>query len=328
MSATNTITSTSSTLTTPVKVKPLAQTFAAEVEGVDFSQPISDDVFHQLQDIIGTYGVVVFRKTSLDTDAAQIAFGRRFGELDTVAFHRKAGRAMRLPDDEIFDVSNLDDKDQVVKPNDPMRVAQANGNALWHADGSFNARRLFLSMLRAVELPPSGSGGETEFLDCRQAYTDLPGTKKEEIKNYVALHSIFHNRKTANPDNEYFKAIDVLDNPMAKHKVVQIHQASGRPTLYVTSYAHHLDGEPVEEGKVKVNELFQHIQQDKYKYVLHWENPGDFVIWDNTSVLHRATHGNYEGNHRRDMRRVSCLDSGKEAWGLNDPNADWKQGLP
>jgi len=299
-----------------------------EVQGVDFSKPISHDVFQQIQEIIGKYGVVVFRKTSLNTDAAQVAFGRLFGELDSIAFHKKAGRVMRLPDDEIFDVSNLDDKDQIVKPGDAMRTAQANGNALWHADGSFNPRRLHLSMFRAVELPPKGSGGDTEFLDCRQAYADLPEEKKKEIKDYVALHSLFHNRKTANPDLEYFKKINVLDHPMAKHKVVQIHEASGRPTLYVTSYTHHLDGMPVEEGKEKVLELFKWIQQDKYKFVLEYENPGDFVIWDNTSVLHRATHGKYEGNYRRDARRISTLDSGKEAWGLNDPEADWKQGLP
>ena len=31
-----------------IKIKKLAPTFAAEVEGVDFSQPLSDDVFDDI----------------------------------------------------------------------------------------------------------------------------------------------------------------------------------------------------------------------------------------------------------------------------------------
>lgn len=298
MSTTTTTTTDTNSFTaaspSTLKVTPLAPTFAAEVEGIDFSQPIPNNIFLQLKDIINEYGVVVFRKANFEDDRAQIAFGRLFGELDSFAVHAKAGRVLRLADHEIFDVSNLDDRDQIVMPTDPMRTAQHNGNALWHADGSFNPRRLHLSMLRCVELPPFGAGGDTEFLDCRQAYTDLPVEKKEEIKEYVALHSLYHNRKTANPDMEYFQKINVLDHRMAKHKVVQTHEGSGRPTLYVTSYAHHLDGLPIEEGKTKVLELFRYVCQDKYKYVLEYKTPGDFVIWDNTCVLHRATHGMFD----------------------------------
>lgn len=40
-----------------------------------------------------------------------------------------------------------------------------------------------------MELPPAGMGGETEFLDARTAYEDLPEEKKEEIKDYVGMNT-------------------------------------------------------------------------------------------------------------------------------------------
>jgi alpha-ketoglutarate-dependent 2,4-dichlorophenoxyacetate dioxygenase len=312
---------------TKLKITPLAPNFAAQADGLDFSKPLSDEIFNQLRDAVYEYGVVVLRKTALD-DYSAIALGRRFGELDSVKAHRLAGRAMRIPNDEIFDVGNLDDKNQIVTVTDPHRTASANGNALWHADGAFNPRRTGISILRGVELPPRGTGGETEYLDSRTAYEDLPESTKAKIDGVVGCNSLFHNRKVANPDSPLFKDINPAEKPFAKHKLAQIHEPSGRMNLYVTSYTHHIDGMPLEEGQQLINEVFIHGQQDKYKFVHHWEDDNDVAIWDNTAVLHRATHGDYEGKYRRDMRRVSVFDTGSTAYGENDVSTYWQQGLP
>jgi alpha-ketoglutarate-dependent 2,4-dichlorophenoxyacetate dioxygenase len=69
---------------------------------------------------------------------------------------------MRLPDKEMFDVSNLDPDGNVVTEVDPQRLGAMEGNALWHADLAFNSRRAGYSMLRAHQLPPKGLGGDTE----------------------------------------------------------------------------------------------------------------------------------------------------------------------
>jgi alpha-ketoglutarate-dependent 2,4-dichlorophenoxyacetate dioxygenase len=84
-------------------------------------------------------------------------------------------------------------------------------------------------MLHAVELPPKGTGGETEYSDSRAVYDDLSDEMKERIKDLVGCNSIFHNRKTANPDMEMFKNIDVLENPIAKHKIASF--PSSEPAL-------------------------------------------------------------------------------------------------
>lgn len=147
--------------TDQIEVVPLGATFAAEVRGVDFSQPVPPHVISEVQDAIDQYGVIAFRNTGLD-DKGQIAFAAQFGPLDDMEPHIKAGRKMRLPDKEMFDVSNLDPEGNIVTELDPQRLGAMKGNALWHADLAFNSPRAGYSMLRAHKLPPKGLGGDTE----------------------------------------------------------------------------------------------------------------------------------------------------------------------
>ncbi|OQU93618.1 hypothetical protein CLAIMM_00100 [Cladophialophora immunda] len=186
-------------------------------------------------------------------------------------------------------------------------------------DGSFNPRRTYVSILRAVEIPPKSMGGHTEYADARQAYDDLPQATKDRIKDLVVVHSFYHNRKTANPDSPLFKDVNIMSMPVARHKLVTIHEPTGRPMLYVTSYAYSIEDMPLEEGQKLLKELADHAKQPRYVFEHHWDSPGDVVIWDNTAVLHRATSGAYEGKHVRDMRRTCVMDSGRQAYGLNDP---------
>ena len=237
---------------------------------------------------------------------------------------------------------------------DPGRKETAKGNCLWHADMAFNPRRALYSIIRAVELPPKGSGGETQYLDARTAYEDLPQDLKEEIEPLVCNNSLFHNRKLASP--EFFKNVEPLDSPMARHKLVVPHvvprdgSESDRKMLYLTTYAHHFDGQTMEQSKPLIDRLMKHLTQEKYIYQVNYENNGDMVLWDNTAVLHRATTGGtYGGKYRRDMRRTTVSfsnadgglgklliardvlkvkDSGKFAWGKNEVGTTWQAGLP
>lgn len=136
--------------------KPKHPTFVAEVEGVDFSKPISDSVIEQLQKGIDTYGVLIFRKANID-NATQVAFSRRFGELDSMPFIRRRGRFPDQP--HIFDISNMDDNGQILKTTNRVQALLTKGNELWHADMQYHPRRDKYSVLHGVQLPPKGLGG-------------------------------------------------------------------------------------------------------------------------------------------------------------------------
>lgn len=279
---------------------------------------ISDSLFEQ-------YGVVVVRQTNL-TDSTHIVLARKFGDLDDVKPYNKAGRKNRLAYDELFDVGNINADNTLVSPSSPR--AQANkGNSYFHVDSSFNPRRAGYSLLLAHELPPSGTGGATEFCDTRAAWDDLPHDFKNELlaRDYVACHSILHSRKLAAP--EHFADIDPADYPMGRHKLVQRHEASGRMNLYLAMHIHHIEGLELEKSQELFDMLFEHASQEKYRVAVEWYNVGDLVIWDNTCTMHRAMGGEFAYKYRRDMRRATVHDDSSHAWGLND-KTNVRQGLP
>lgn len=201
------------------------------------------------------------------------------------------------------------------------------GNGLFHVDSSFNPRRAGYSLLLAHELPPVGTGGETEFADVRTAFDELPAELQEELRerDYITAHSLWHSRKVASPHT--FADIDPNDYPMGRHRLLQKHEPSGRETLYLAAHMHHIEGlEPARSDEL-FQRLFSHATQERFVLSIAWEQPGDLVIWDNTCVMHRAVGGSFEGRYKRDMRRATVHDGSDAAWGLNE-KSEIRQGLP
>ncbi|KAF2104988.1 Clavaminate synthase-like protein [Rhizodiscina lignyota] len=308
-----------------LKVIPLHPTFACELEGVDWSKPVPQEVYEEIRDLCDKYGVVVCRNTGL-SDKAHVEFSQYFGDLDDVGPYQQAGRTHRLPYLELFDAGNIDPATGDVAPLTAAQVIGNKANEQFHVDSSFNGRRAGHSLLLAHILPPADMGGATEFSDSRTAYGDLSAEKKKQIENLVANHSLFHSRKKAVP--HYFKDLDPRDHPFSKHKLVQRHEWSDRMNLYIASYCHSIDGMSDEEGTALIEELLWHVSQPKYRYTVPWKQEKDLIIWDNTSVMHRATGGTYEGKFRRDMRRTTVKDMSTQRFGLNGDGADWRVGMP
>jgi len=238
-----------------IKIKELAPTFGAEISGVDLTS-LTDLEFQEVKAAMEKYGVCVFRGTNLD-DKSQIDFGRRFGTLDTATAHHKAGVPARLQYPELFDISNLNVRGEICTETDVKRLAIAKANTLWHSDGHYNPLRTSWSMLRAVELPPPGTGGHTEFIDCRTAYDDLPEQKKAEIKDLVGMNNMAHRVKVANKGDQFYDNMDAMSFPFAKHKISLVHQSTGRPTIYLCAYTHHIEGMPVDQGQELCTELLE-----------------------------------------------------------------------
>ena len=59
------------------------------------------------------------------------------------------------------------------------------------------------------------------------------------------------------------------------------------------------------EGRLLVAELLEHATQAQFVYSHSWR-PGDYVMWDNRSTLHRGTR--YDLSIRRDLRRTTTLE--------------------
>lgn len=247
------------------------------------------------------------------------------------------GKKHRLQFEELFDVSNLLE-DGSIAPLDSHRAAMnkvsisfqhpwsraqcSQGNSLFHVDSSFNPRRAGYSLLRAHELPPKGTGGNTEYADTRAAFDDLPEELKNELleKDYIVDHSLYHSRKLASPDS--LKDVNPEDYFMSRHKLIQRHEPSGRMNLYIAAHAHHVEGVSKEKSKEIIDTVYKHACSPKYVVSIDWQNNSDLILWDNTCVMHRAAGGSFEGKFKRDMRRATVHDGSIHAWGLNEVSND------
>ncbi|KAK9783898.1 putative TauD/TfdA-like domain-containing protein [Seiridium cardinale] len=248
-----------------LQFKPQHPDFGAECSGVDFSRPVSEDVISAIRAGMAKYGVLVFRQTALD-DAGHVAFAGQFGELDDSTTWIKAGQKYRLaPYVQLTDVGNLEE-DGLPVSTDSMRHQINLGNGLFHVDCSYNARRAGFSLLRAHQLPPRGTGGGTEFADTRTAYADLDQATKDKIQDLVLCHSLWYSRQLGAPDNAILKQIDPAAQAMGRHKLVQLHEPSGRQNLYIAWHAHHVDGWSKEASRPVIEDLLRHASQDKYTF--------------------------------------------------------------
>ena len=125
--------------------------FAAEVEGVDLTRPLSADQVAAIHAAMDAHAVLVFHDQKLD-DAQQLAFTRSLGEIEhAIGTSLRAPEEYRLPTT-FADVSNLD-KDQKVFERDDRRRLFGIGNRLWHSDSSFKVVPAKYSILHARSVP-------------------------------------------------------------------------------------------------------------------------------------------------------------------------------
>ena len=76
------------------------------------------------------------------------------------------------------------------------------------------------------------------------------------------------------------------------HPLVRTNPVTGRKNLFLGMYACEIVGMPVEDGRALLKRLEEHATQPQFVYTHKWRK-GDFIIWDNLCLLHRALR-NYE----------------------------------
>ena len=112
-------------------VRPLHPDFGVEILALDVSAPVEDSRFADIEMAVERYSVVLFRGQSLDDDG-QLAFSRRFGELEYG--HVAYGRDGSI--EYIGHIGNIDSKGAQL-PSKHKNVVFSTGNEMWHSDSSF-----------------------------------------------------------------------------------------------------------------------------------------------------------------------------------------------
>src|SRR5262249_39173175 len=142
-----------------MEIKLLSRHVGAEIGGVDISMPLPDDVFQKIDEAYNRHSVLVFRGQQL-TPQQQIAFSRRFGELEISPRTQFA-----LPGHpEVLVLSNI-----II---DGKPIGNADAGRTWHTDMSYTKTPPRGSLLYAREIPVEDGRalGDTVFASAAAAY--------------------------------------------------------------------------------------------------------------------------------------------------------------
>jgi alpha-ketoglutarate-dependent 2,4-dichlorophenoxyacetate dioxygenase len=285
-----------------MKVRPLHPIFGAELLGADLTVPGDDQLKRTVEQAMDRYAVLVIRDQMIG-DEEHIRFSRAFGplELPPNLGLRSYKRRLRR---ELYDASNLDASGEILA-EDSLRRRYNRGNELFHTDSSFNDLPTKWSLLLAHELPPEG--GNTDFVDTRAVFDDLPDEVKETLEGLVAEHLLWRSRERTGL-KEVTEEMKRLMPPV-QHALVRA-LPYGRKALFMGAHASHIVGWPLEKGRELLDRLYETATQPQYIYSHEWR-PGDLVIWDNRCTMHRA--GSFDDiRYRRDMRRTTVNEFGEE----------------
>jgi alpha-ketoglutarate-dependent 2,4-dichlorophenoxyacetate dioxygenase len=274
--------------------KPL-HPFAAEVTGIDLSQPLDAASVRAIELAMDRHAVLVFRQQPVTQDQ-QIAFAKSFGPLD-LGLRKLKGGPHRFDYAELADISNVK-IDGEVADRQHAKIVGNVANQLWHSDSSFQHPRAKYSMLSAVIIP--GFGGDTEFADLRMAYDALPKWRKDQIEGLQAEHYALHSRFMLGDTNYTEEQKNTI--PTAVWPLVQTDPRSGRKILFVGIHACEIQGMTLPEGRILIMDLLEHATQREFVYRHQWQ-VGDLVMWDNTSTVHRGRY--FDFDERRELRRAT-----------------------
>src|SRR5439155_860986 len=230
----------------PISIRPLRNEFAGEVAGVDITRPISREEVAAIDAGMDAYAVLVFHDQDL-TDEQQLAFTLNFGELERyqTAGHVRKREDHRLGPD-IADFSNLDKHGKIMSPEDRVWFFKL-GDHLWHSDSSFLPIPAKYSLLSGRIIPSWGAN--TEFADMRGAYDALDTRTKAEIEDLICEHSLMYSR-------EQIGFTDLTPEEVAafkpvRQRLVRVHPATGRKSLFLSSHAGAIVGWTIPEARMK-----------------------------------------------------------------------------
>ncbi|MBO9575948.1 MAG: TauD/TfdA family dioxygenase [Sphingobium sp.] len=287
-------------------VNKLHDIFAAELVGADLSQAPDAGLVDLVEAAMAEHGVLCIRDQGHISDADHLRFARAFGPLELPPGYdsRKDLPVGRIAH-ELYDASNLDQNGDIIDP-ESQRAKFSKGNELFHADSSFNDMPSKWSILRGLQVPPEK--GDTQFIDLRHVYDELPQPMKDAIEGLEAHHSFAASRIKGGVKSEDAERIKQMI-PGAWQPLVRA-SASGRKALFVASHAYKVADMSEEDGTALLAELMAFASQDKYIYSHKWR-AGDMLIWDNRCMLHRGTEYDY-ARYKRDLRRANVNESGVE----------------
>jgi taurine dioxygenase len=266
-------------------ITPLSDHIGAEVIGLDFTRPIDEESRALLSRAFADHHVLVMRDQHFSPEEFKAA-AQVFGELQP--HDKKENHVPGHPD--VYAITN----DEIVNGK---RIIPGE---TFHTDHSNHPRPPKATMLFAVQLP--SRGGDTQYVNMHDAYDDLPADTKRNIDGLKAVH-VYLSKYSPRPLGRITEQSLRDVPPPGIHPLVRTHPENGRKALFLNPVRmESIVGMEDEDAMTLVNDLMRHATQKKYEYRHKWRY-GDWVMWDNRSVMHQAN-ADYDMNERRYLYRL------------------------
>jgi len=265
---------------------PLSDHTGIAVEGVDLSKHVPDALVKEMYQAYLDRSVLVVRGQKLDphqTLAAAKLFGVPFIQHNT---------RFQLPEcPEIHYLSNQDNFP------DGKRYIPGEG---YHTDHSNAPEPPKATILHAVQLP--SSGGDTQFVNMGLAHETLDAETRARIEDVQAEHvyqASHSERKLVGLTEQRKREVA----PSVIHPLVRTHAETNRIALYINPIRiERLLGMDNAQALPLLDRLLEHAIQPQHQYRHKWQQ-GDFVMWDNRNLLHKAN-GDYDMAETRYLYRL------------------------
>ncbi len=271
-----------------MKIEPLGNVMGAEVTGVNLNGPLSAAERGQLYQAFLEHLVLCVRGQSFADVGAFLNGARHFGEPKVQ--HMESYRVDGHPEAGVVSSEDRDVKDG-------KRIVRGT---MFHTDESFIATPPKATILFAVDVP--SSGGDTRYINMKQAYETLPEDTKARIGKLTAIH--YYGKKREGRKVPTLTEAQMKDTPPVPHPIVRTHDETGAKTLYVhETMTDCIDGMTPQESEALLRRLYDHSTKNPSLQYHHKWRAGDFVIWDNRSTLHAAT-ADYDEHEKRLLYRT------------------------
>lgn len=276
-----------------IRVAASGQACGAAVTGVNLKHPLSAAEVREIRTAWLTHHVLSFPDQQLDDDDLErftLAFGG-FGDDPFIA--PIAGR------------------DHVIAV---QRTALESGPIFaeaWHTDWSFQAIPPAGTCLYSIAIP--STGGDTLFANQQLALAQMPAALRARLEGQLGIHSA---QLAYAPEGLYGaqdqgRSMKIQASDEAKelqlHPLIRAHPETGKLGIYgCAGYLVGIHGLDPQQAESLLLELHAWQTQERFQYRHVWEE-NTLLMWDNRSVLHRAT-GGYQGQARL-LHRTTIAES-------------------
>jgi taurine dioxygenase len=268
-------------------VTKLTEHIGAEVTDVDLSGPVDSSIQTELYKSLVENLTLVVRDQKLDTVDRLLGVGKIFGELMDQAppqrYWLEGNPLIRKVTNVIEDV-----------PTDPTE-------SRWHSDETIHERPPKFTILYPYTFAKSG-GGSTSFANMQKGYESLPDDVKKRIADMKTVN-VFQGSAARGANKLSIAEQAKRPGFSVLQPLVRTNADSGAKSLYFhTKKTENIVGMEPEESQQLLEQLIDLAVKPEYVYTHRWQ-PGDLVIWDDRSTLHKANN-DYNAKEERTLYRM------------------------